>query len=147
MGPINAWHYGDSWKDDIKREQTAYALEHPEIIQKAALQLLESIKNADYSNPGALLEHAPVPYMVDHWYDVWSKWVYDTFKENPIVKIELGDVHKADDGNPAVDYKLTLKDGKRLEGTLPFIYWPQEQRWGGMLGLDWHLQQNPFTRN
>jgi hypothetical protein len=42
---------------------------------------------------------------------------------------------------PTVPYKLTLKDGTRLEGNLPFKFTVEGDvpHWYGLHGIDWHL--------
>ena len=152
LGPIDAWHRGGkTWKETVQNEKLAQVRgNHEEIIQ-AAVQLLENIRNADYehflssTSPGwGKFPAAGSFYMTRTNRPKWCRWVCNTFKENPIVSIEVGEVFFGNKeimdkkGWPTVPYKLTLKNGKKLEGNLPFSY--TRGRWLGMMGLDWHLE-------
>jgi beta-lactamase regulating signal transducer with metallopeptidase domain len=138
LGPLNAWHHGDEWKDIAAAEKYKYALEHPEVIVDAATKLIDAIRTADYDNPATL---RALDYTADHWVDVWAEWICKTFKENPIESVELGDVFKGEEGRPTIPYKLTLQDATILEGDLPFEYMSRQQLWQGWCGLDWHLEE------
>jgi len=141
-------------------------LEYSDEIKQAAKQLFDSIKDADYesflnSKKKTWWNDFPTwnTYMSVKWHDELVKWICNTFKGNPIVKVELGevfisDVKEADLKNlPAVPYKLTLKDGRIIEGNLPFRYLPKRKGsevkayWQGLHGIDWHLQDEPIKKN
>lgn len=141
-------------------------LEYSDEIKPAAQQLFDGIKNADYeaflnSQKKTWWNDFPTwnTYMALKWHDELVKWICNTFKENPIVKIELGkvfisDVKALDLKNlPAVPYKLTLKDGGIIEGVLPFRYFPERKGsevkayWQGLHGIDWHLQDEPIKKS
>jgi len=159
LGPITAWQRGGSdWKETIRDYKHAHAMAHPEKkeIVDAAKQLFESIRRADYdyflnsTKPDVWKEFPPplgaAYYCVSTDYPSWVAWVCTTFRRNPIVQVELGEVflkEKAlEEDLPAVPYKLTLRDGAVLEGDLPFQFSAQLGRWVGLFGLDWHLQPN-----
>lgn len=140
-------------KKAIAREKNTHALDYAAEVHAAAEQLFEKIRTADYAH---YLEK-DVPwntfpivgfYTTDHWYDVLVPWICKTFSKNPIVKVELGEVFL----NPqavarrtnlaTVPYKLTLQDGRVLEGNLPFEFtFEGTPHWHGLLGIDWHLTQ------
>jgi hypothetical protein len=135
-------------------EKQATAMEHPEEIVEAAEQLFEKIRNADYEHflkKGAHWSSFPIVgyYQTHHWFDVLVKWICTTFKDNPIVQVELGEVFKNPEvinqktGLPTVPYKLTLKDGTVLEGNLPFEYNFDggKGHWHGIHGIDWHIKE------
>jgi len=61
----------------------------------------------------------------------------------PVVSVTLGSVLSDSAGRPVVPYKLTLRDGSRLEGDLPFRWQPRQGRWEGVEGLDWHGRAKP----
>jgi hypothetical protein len=141
LGPINAWHHGDGWKEVFREEQHKYALEHPEVITQAAQRLLDEIRAADYSRGSADWQNFILaPYQVARNYPSWVRWICDTFEGNPIASVELGEVFENAKKLPTVSYKLTLKDGTILEGDLPFRYDPMLEEWEGIAGLDWHLK-------
>jgi hypothetical protein len=145
LGPMDAWKYGDNWKEKIRKANYATAFEHPEVITNAATELFNAIRNADYehySNGSDWQHFLPqgLDYQVNHYFDEWVRWVCKTFKNNPIQSVELGKVFKGPSDRPVIPYKLTLKDGTILEGNLPFDYNPQLQVWYGVEGIDWHLQ-------
>ncbi|MHC4798048.1 MAG: carboxypeptidase regulatory-like domain-containing protein [Planctomycetota bacterium] len=139
------WHYGEKdWKEKEIAKAQKYAKDHPEVITKAARKLFEAIRKADYENGyknWKTFLSKDVEYQVYKWADVWSKWVCDNFKKNPIVSVEIGEVFQDKKDRFAVYYKLTLKDGTVLENDLPFVYLPVPQVWMGVQGLDWHLQK------
>jgi len=154
LGPINVWHRGGrDWKQTIQNEKLAQVMEHPEEIVQAAKQLFENIRDADYDDfltSKKRWNKFPTSgrYMAHHWHDKLVEWICKTFKDNPIVSIELGEVFIGDKeiigkkGWPTVPYKLTLQDGTVLEGDLPFEYNFDggKGHWHGMEGIDWHLQ-------
>jgi hypothetical protein len=135
-------------------EKQAGAMEHPEEIVETAEQLFEKIRNADYEHflkKGVQWNSFPIVgyYQTHHWFDVLVKWICTTFKDNPIVQVELGEVFENTEvinqktGLPTVPYKLTLKDGTVLEGNLPFEYNFDggKRHWHGIHGIDWHIQE------
>jgi protocatechuate 3,4-dioxygenase beta subunit len=135
-------------------EKQAGAMEHPEEIVEAAEQLFDKIRNADYEHylkKGVHWSSFPIVgyYQTHHWFDVLVEWICTTFKDNPIVQVELGEVFKNPEvinqktGLPIVPYKLTLKDGTVLEGNLPFEYNFDggKGHWHGIQGIDWHIKE------
>jgi hypothetical protein len=139
-------------KEAIIREKHARALDYAAEVHQAAEQLFEKIRTADYQHflqKGVAWNDFPIVgyYMTDHWFDVLVQWICTTFSKNPIVKVELGDVFiNPEDvygrkGLPTVPYKLTLQDGTRLEGNLPFEFNFDNDvpHWHGIGGIDWHL--------
>jgi hypothetical protein len=141
-------------KEEIISEKHAHALEHPEQITQAARRLFERIRDTDYDHfltDNANWHDFPTAgfYMANRWHDLLVKWMCKTFKDNPIVSIELGEVFAGDKvikgskGWPTVAYKLTLKDGSVLEGDLAFEFNfdGDVPHWHGMEGIDWHLQE------
>ena len=67
-------------------------------------------------------------------------WICQHFRTNPIVAVDLGGITMNTNGLPALAYKVTLKNGGKLEGVLPMNYNPRSERWYGVEGLDWHLK-------
>ncbi|MHC4476827.1 MAG: hypothetical protein ACYTEL_14365 [Planctomycetota bacterium] len=150
LGPLTAWHRGGSdWKQTIRQLMYSRALGGPEHLNAAATELFDAIRAADYDNPDDWKDFIPVEYCVLTNYPGWVRWMCETFKTNPIESVELGRVFKSDTkafyggkpGLPAIEYKLTLKDGAILEGSLPFDYDAKQRSWMGMHGLDWHLKR------
>jgi len=132
----------------------AGAMEHPEEIVEAAELLFEKIRNADYEHflkKGVNWSSFPIVgyYQTHHWFDVLVEWICTTFKDNPIVQVEFGEVFENPEvinqktGLPTVPYKLTLKDGTILEGNLPFEYNFDggKGHWHGIQGIDWHIKE------
>ncbi len=94
----------------------------------------------------------------------WAEWCCKTFKHNPIVSVTYGKVFMGSASFhgklPAIPYKMTLRDGTVLEDVLyfeyeleipdwiknktvpegPFEHNPDEAKWFGYYGLDWHLR-------
>ena len=143
-------------KEETIRQKHAHAMEHPEEIVQAAEQLFEKIRNADYDRflkKNTNWRDFPIVgfYQTHHWFDVLVKWLCETFRENPIVAVELGEVFKNPDvindkkGLPTVPYKVKLKDGTVLQGSLPFEFNFDGDipHWHGIHGIDWHLQNKP----
>lgn len=150
-------------QNEIRREKITEVHSNPKIIHKAAYDLFEKIKNADYDYFLSVdWEQFPIVEYYNSYrdYPELVRWICKTFKENPIVSIELGDVSFSE-GWPRIYYKLILKSGAILEGDLHFeyhFYHGDEGRWHGIHGhfydgpetsykvhgLDWHLQENPI---
>jgi hypothetical protein len=143
-------------KEETIRQKHTHAMEHPEEIVQAAEQLFEKIRNADYDHflkKNSNWREFPIFgfYQTHHWFDVLVKWLCETFRENPIVAVELGEVFKNPDviNNkkelPTVPYKVTLKDGTVLQGNLPFEFNFDGDipHWHGIHGIDWHIQNKP----
>ncbi len=124
-------------KDPLREREHRQALENPDLIRAEAEALLAKLREADWEAPSALRD---LTYRAEKWYDLWLRWVREKFRDNPIERIDLGQVSADDHGWPAIEYVLTLKDGDRLEGVLPFEYQPHLQSWIGTHGLDWHLE-------
>ena len=155
LGPLDAWHRGGTdWRQPLEAEKLAHAMEHPEEIVQTARQLFEDIQNADYDaflNGSKSWGQFPTigRYMARQWRDMLCEWICKTFKENPIVSIEVGEVFIGEKeiigkkGWPTVPYKLTLQDGTVLKGNLPFEYNFDggKGHWHGMEGIDWHLTE------
>jgi beta-lactamase regulating signal transducer with metallopeptidase domain/HEAT repeat protein len=154
-------------QNDIRREKITEARSDPQIIRKVALDLFQKIQNTDYdyflSNFDAWEQFPMVKYYNCYRdYPTLVQWICKTFKQNPIVSIELGDV-SFDEQWPRIYYKLILNDGAILEGDLHFeyhFYHGNEGRWYGIHGhfyegpetpykthgLDWHLQDEVIKR-
>lgn len=125
-------------------------LKNPQVIKEAAQQLFESIRSADHDS--FLDANGRVPawdqfptvgrYIARMRHDRLAEWICRIFRENPIESVRLGDVFKTDSGLPAVAYELTLRDAKKLEGTMPFEYSGLEDRWWAIEGIDWHLRES-----
>jgi hypothetical protein len=146
-------------KEKMIREKHAHAMGHPDEIVQAAEGLFEKIRNADYDRflkKNAHWRDFPIVgyYQTHHWFDVLVKWMCETFKGNPIVGVELGDVFENPEvindkkGLPTVPYKLTLKDGAVLQGNLPFEFNfdGDVPHWHGLHGIDWHLRQESSSQ-
>ncbi len=167
MGPLNAWHYGDKWKEETAKQHEPYAFDHPEVIVEEAKKLVDAIRSADYESPGDWRDFPGKPYRVQTNAPGWMKWVCENFKRSSIQSVEFGKVLKGDgttpytitfkdgtvregsfnkvrSGLPTVPYELTLKDGTVLAGILPFYYDAQSGDWTGDRGLDWHLLKPPL---
>jgi len=140
-------------------EKHAHAMDNaPEVLQAAA-DLFDKIRQADYEpfvREKCDWQKFPLwgIYQTYKWFDVLVPWISRTFKDNPIVDVELGDVFISTQvisgrtGLPTVPYRLTLSDGALLQGNLPFEYNfdGDKGHWHGMQGIDWHLQDDPFSK-
>jgi hypothetical protein len=160
LGVLDAWKFGDIDEETIQEDKHKHALENPEIIRKVAKVFFEHIRTADYDyflNPKNVDAHnrfITPQYTTLTDYPGWVRWICITFKANPIESIELGKVFKSEKASvwggkpmiPAISYKLVLKDGTILEGTLPFAYHVKQQCWRGELGVDWHLQNKVIPK-
>ncbi len=135
---------------DKRTEKYYEALAHPELIVRMATTLFEAIQGADYdyflnSTKIDVWQEFPHPDDVDYTVHTdcpgWVDWVCTTFRRNPIVRVELGEVFEGEYGRPTIPYRLTLRDGAILSGDLPFrYYWVRDSdNWTAMEGLDWHL--------
>jgi len=140
--------------DKTIERKHAQAMEHPDEVREAARQLFDKIRQANYQRflgKGVSWQQFPIVgcYMTHHWFDVLVKWMCETFQDNPIVQVELGEVfantHEVHGytGLPTVPYNVTLRDGTVLEGCLPFEYNFDGDvgHWHGLQGIDWHLEQ------
>ncbi len=135
------------------KEKQAQALTQPQELTQSAQDFFNKIRTADYDRflkEGANWREFPIVgyYQTYKWFDVLVPWICRTFKTNPIVKVELGRVFANPEpvnrqkGLPTVPYKLTLKDGSTLEGSLPFQYDFESGTgyWFALQGIDWHLR-------
>jgi len=140
-------------------DKHAHAMDNaPEVLQAAA-DLFDKIRHADYEpfvKEKCDWQKFPLwgIYQTYTRFDILVPWISKTFKDNPIVDVELRDVYintqviSGKTGLPTVPYKLTLKDGAFLQGDLPFEYNfdGDKGHWHGMQGIDWHLQDSPFSK-
>ena len=139
LGPTDAWHRGGKdWKRAIEQEKIRQAMEQPEIIERVAKDFFDQ-----------LCQDPPIvgPYQTYTNVPKHRQWIKDTFSKNPIVSVKLGAVFSDKSNRPAVPYKLTLRDGTRLEGILPFQYDAGNEHWYGVEGIDWHLQNETVRNN
>ncbi|MBN1506332.1 MAG: carboxypeptidase regulatory-like domain-containing protein [Sedimentisphaerales bacterium] len=139
-------------KQQIVQDKHIHAMQCAPEVHLAAQRLFEKIRTAEYGHyldKGVHWSEFPIVgyYQTHHWFDVLVRWMCTTFKDNPIVNVELGQVFLNPDqingmkNLPTVPYKLTLKNGARLEGDLPFTFTFDggEPHWHGLHGIDWHL--------
>jgi hypothetical protein len=141
--PLNAWHYGSQWEELARQAKFREALKDPTVIRREAERLFTLLRQADYSQDydtlyGTLMR---IGYAVQTRRDRWVEWMAQHFRTNPIVQAELGEVQREPSGRPALPYKLVLKDRTALEGVLPYEWSPNDGKWEGVGGLDWHLQK------
>lgn len=145
-------------KPNTIKVKHAQALDHPQEIKQAAQDLFERIRTAKYDDflkDSANWQPFPIVgfYQTHKRFDFLVKWMSQTFKTNPITRVEISDVFanpqaiNGHEGLPAVSYKLTLKDDTVLKGNLPFEYNFDggKGHWHGLEGIDWHLQ-NPSAQ-
>jgi beta-lactamase regulating signal transducer with metallopeptidase domain len=140
----------------VVRNKLLSVLEYPAYIKNVAKGLFEKIQNADYDfflnsqNPEAWKEFPIVKsYKAYKEYPELVRWICKTFRGNPIVSIELGEVAASQNDWPGIGYKLILQDGSTIEGNLRFEYHFFDDlngRWYGIHGLDWHLQDEPIKK-
>lgn len=141
------------------RDKHANAVDYSQEVLQAAENLFKIIRDADYElflKEESSCKSFPAYgiYQTYTRYDILVPWICKTFKANPIVGIELAEVYisKRDYsgrmGLPTVPYRLTLKDGAILRGDLPFEYRFEGDKgyWHGIQGIDWHLQDDPFSK-
>jgi hypothetical protein len=141
-------------KRQIAQDRNSRGMEHAQEVRAAAQSLFEKIKTADYEHylkPAVHWSEFPIVgyYQTDHWFDVLVQWMCTTFKDNPIVNVQLGRVFlnpaeiNGKKDLPTVPYELTLKNGRKLKGNLPFEYTfdDGEPHWHGLHGIDWHLSE------
>ncbi len=141
-------------KKQIVQDHNSHGMEYAQEVRAAAQSLFEKIKTADYEHylkPGVHWSEFPIVgyYQTDHWFDVLVRWMCATFKDNPIVDVRLGQtfLNPAEINGkkdlPTVPYELTLKNGRKLKGNLPFEYTFDggEPHWHGLHGIDWHLNE------
>jgi hypothetical protein len=144
LGPLEAWHQGSGWKQQSRDTHYREVRKDPAIIRLEAERLFTALRQADYSQPQNW--HVfPSPNIGLYWVqsdrDVWTQWVCQHFRTNPIVQVEVGEVWFQANGRPAVPYKLLLKNRTTLEGVLPFEWRPNAGKWEGLEGLDWHARK------
>ncbi|MHC4477353.1 MAG: hypothetical protein ACYTEL_17030 [Planctomycetota bacterium] len=150
LGPMDAWKERDDWEQKFRKAKYEWVLKNPQVIEEAAQQLFESIRAADYDSfldpNGHVVAWGQFPtvgrYKARQWHGRLVEWICRTFKENPIESIRIGEVLETEAGLPGFPYELTLRDAKKLEGTLPFEYSGLEDRWWAIEGIDWHLRES-----
>lgn len=148
LGPLNAWHYGSEWEEPARQAKFREALNNPAMIRREAERLFTLLRQADYSQDFDTLYSRlmRIRYTVQTRRDGWVEWMAQHFRTNPIVQAQMGDVQRQPSGRPALPYKLVLKDGTTLEGVLPYEWSPNDGKWEGVGGLDWHLQKSRMEK-
>ena len=144
LGPLNAWEYGSDWEKQIREAKHREAMADAAAIRQAAERLFAAIRSANYQHPENW-QNFPAPdvdYTVHSDYPGWVRWVCQRFSTNPIVDVELEVIRLAFGVKqmPGVDYKLNLRNGEMLKGTLPFRWNVRKRTWEALEGLDWHRQ-------
>lgn len=144
LGPLNAWQLGGDWEKQVIAAKLRNWTNETNAIRQAAQRLFDAIHRADYDRPGdwSTFPSPDVDYTVRRDYPGWMRWICEHFRTNPIVSVDLGEVFQDEKGRPTVPYKLTQKDGTRLQGNLPFKWNAYAQMWGGVHGLDWHREKS-----
>ncbi|MBI5386404.1 MAG: hypothetical protein HZA90_17170 [Verrucomicrobia bacterium] len=144
LGPLHAWKLGGDWEQKSTEAKRKDWSGEAKAIRQAAERLFDAIRQANYENPGhwGSFPAPDVSYRVQSGVDAWVEWICRRFRTNPIVHVEIGEVVRFPDGWPSVSYALTLKDGAKLEGILPFHWYPRIEQWCGVKGLDWHLRKD-----
>jgi hypothetical protein len=138
---------GGDLAEAIQQDAEATVKKAAPDVAAAAKRLFEAIRGADYDHDWMKnkdWEHFPakdVDYTVARNYPGWVRWVCREFKANPIQEVQLGQVFAGVDGHPTVHFALRLKDGKVLQGDLPFRQNAKSKQWTGWKGIDWHLQK------
>jgi hypothetical protein len=79
-------------------------------------------------------------------YLAWMNWICQRIRTNPITAVELGEVTQHADNQAELPYKVTLRNGDKLDGVLPMQWDARGQQWFGVEGLDWHLGKAQPTR-
>lgn len=140
------------------------ALDQPSKFKQMAEELFDKLRSADYEDILSYYDESTGKWKQDGWkkldldymvqtdWPSFALWLCRTFKDNPIVAVELGNAilsEKEFDGQgaPAVPYKLTLQDGSVLQGELYFYYRASSGTWQPAEGIDWHLQENPVKES
>ena len=141
LGPLDAWHYGINWKQQLLQSKYREALKDSTKFRREAERLFTVLRQTDYTQDWEILHPllSRLGYCVESDQPSWVRWVVQHFRTNPIVQVELGAVARHSSGRPAVPYKLVLKDRTKLEGALPFELDLQSETWQAVEGLDWHL--------
>lgn len=141
LGPLNAWEMGSDWEKKALAGKLQDWANETNVIQEAAVRLFDAIRKADYQKPGnwRAFPAPDVDYRVYTDAPGWVRWICQHFRTNPITAVDLGEVARQSNSWPAVSYKVTLKDGSKLEGVLPLEWNARAQQWFGVEGLDWHL--------
>jgi len=143
LGPIDAWKLGSGWKREIIRQKYEKAFENTSEVIVAAREIFDALRTADHNSfkddRRPWTEYPTVgKYRVGSGYDEFIKWCARKFAKDPIISAEAGNVTKGENGQPVIFYKLTLKSGEILSGSLPLEYDPLTAKWIGVRGLDWH---------
>jgi hypothetical protein len=143
LGPLNAWHLGSDWEKKAAAAKLASLANETNAVRQAAMRLFDAIRKANYDKPGDWRKFpAPdIEYQVYTDYPAWMKWICQHFHTNPIVAVDLGEVTQHSGNQAALPFKVTLKNGTRLEGMLPMQWDARGQQWFGVEGLDWHLRR------
>lgn len=141
LGPLSAWEFGADWKQKMVAVKIRNWPQNEVAIRKEALRLFDAIRQADYEHPGYYLSF-PSPDVEYGATDAsWMRWICQHFRTNPIVAVDLGERTMNTNGLPAMSYRVSLKNGEKLEGVLPMNYNPGSKKWYGVEGLAWHLEK------
>jgi len=148
LPPKNAWQFGgQNWKETVMSNKHQYMASHPENLKQVAKEFFENIRDIDYQyylkNTSAWREF-PISYRVERDYPGFLNWICNNFSSNPITNIMIIETNVSE--YPSVKYKLTLENGRILQGELVLVYDPQVQKWVGIDGIDWHYQPDDQSR-
>jgi hypothetical protein len=141
LGPLSAWEFGGDWKQKMVAVKIKNWQQDTVAMRKEALRLFDAIRQADYEHPGYHLSFPSPDVEYQGATDAsWMRWICQHFRTNPIVAVDLGERTMNTNGLPAMSYRVSLKNGEKLEGVLPMNYDPGSKKWYGVEGLDWHLK-------
>jgi len=140
---------GGDLAEAIRNDWDAQAAQSAEEVTKAAGQLFQAIRDADYdcdwgkNDRWKEFPSKEANYRPTSDGSGWVRWVCNKFKTDPIIEIRLGKVCADSDGWPTVHFQLSLKDGESLEGDLRFERDTIKEPWRARGGLDWHVPKSP----
>jgi hypothetical protein len=139
---------GGELAEAVRRVVDARVEQSAKEVKAAAERLFAALRAADYDRDWSAADDWKRFPAKDAAYSPardrrgWVDWACKKFKENPIADVRLSKVFPNSGGLPTVPFELRLKDGEILRGELPFQRDPDENRWIGAEGLDWHLKKN-----
>ncbi len=142
--------------DALPPQGRTYVAAHSDEARGVALKLFEQIRGADYEHflrgepgsGGAESRTAPAPDN-DRRRPRAGRTSSRTFTGNPILSIEVGQVHIDGESRPRVPYRLTLSDGGVLAGDVTFEYVDlgEGAQWYPIDGIDWFLRGEGLQRD
>lgn len=141
LGPENAWHYGDNWQTEIRKEHHVNVRREELTAELDKIYRgIREIDRKEYSGYGWENEYG-FNYKTRSGWGGMYRWWCNVVKKHPLEAVEYGELSRDKKGLPKIKVTTTLQGDATFSKVYTFEYLPLEERWQAQYGLDMHLDK------